>query len=398
MTHRPLMSDQTLFRDPDLFEFDHLPEQFHYRDTQVRDLAFALRPTLRGSSPLNTVLRGMPGTGKTTAVRRIFAEIEETTQSVVPAFVPCQTDQTVYTTYGLVYLALFGHPPPESGISNRRILDKIAHALIERGAVLVVCLDDADVLVAGRVLQQVLAGILRMHEAWPGARAGVVLTVSDLDVDFARVLNPATVSVLRASEVYFPPYTAAETRGILADRVKTGLYPGVVAPSVLDLLVERTMACCDLRVGIDMIKRAALAAEGEARTALTEEDVLAAYAVSQHVHLRAAVGSLSAGERAVLDAALSLAGEVTSGQVYERVCEGERMSYAAFHERLRKLERLKLVDLVKRRWPGNTRVVEVREGVEEVVASLSAGSSGVVPNRCTGGADDEKRRYETGRG
>jgi cell division control protein 6 len=393
------MSDQTLFRDPDLFEFDRLPEVFNYRDAQMEDLAFALAPALGGASPLNTVLRGLPGTGKTTAVRRIFAEVEETTQRVVPAFVPCQTDQTVYTVYSRIYLALFGHLPPESGVSNRRVLGKIAHALIERGAVLIVCLDDADVLVAGGVLQQVLAGILRMHEGWPGARAGVVLTVSDPDVDFARVLNPATVSVLRASEVYFPPYTATEVRGILGDRLRAGLYPGVVAPPVLDLLVERTMACGDLRVGIDMVRRAARAAERAGRTAVTEEDVLAAYAVSQHVHLQMAVVSLSAGERAVLDAALSLAGEeeVTSGRVYERVCEGERMSYAAFHERLRKLERLKLVDLVRRRWPVNTRVVEVREGVEEVVAPLSAGSSGAVLHRCTGVADDEKRRYDSGR-
>lgn len=364
-----LRADQTLFVNADLFEFDHLPETFSYRDAQVRDLAFALAPAFSGASPLNTVLRGVPGTGKTTAVRRVFAEIAETTQRVVPAFVPCQTDQTVYATYGLIYSALFGHSPPESGISNRRILGRIAHALVEREAVLVVCLDDADMLVAGGVLKQVLAGILRMHEAWPGARAGVVLTVSDMDVDFSRVLNPATVSVLRASEVYFPPYTAAEVRGILADRIRAGLYPGVVTPAVLDLLVERTMACGDLRVGIDMIRRAVLAAEWGARTALTEKDVLAAYAVSQHVHVKMAVDTLSPEERAVLDAALSLEEEATSGQVYERVCEGGRVSYAAFHERLRKLERLRLVDLAVRHMRGNTRVVVVREGVEEVMLS-----------------------------
>ncbi|WP_342676367.1 hypothetical protein [Methanofollis sp. UBA420] len=50
MTPSHLRADRTLFRDPDLFEFDHLPEAYTYRDTQVRELAFALRPTLRGSS------------------------------------------------------------------------------------------------------------------------------------------------------------------------------------------------------------------------------------------------------------------------------------------------------------------------------------------------------------
>jgi len=63
------MSGQTPFRDPEVFETDPLPEGFRYRDTQDADLAFALRPVLVGERPLNTVFRGMPGTGKTTAVR-----------------------------------------------------------------------------------------------------------------------------------------------------------------------------------------------------------------------------------------------------------------------------------------------------------------------------------------
>ncbi|WOX56638.1 hypothetical protein [uncultured Methanoculleus sp.] len=69
MTHSPLLrSDETLFRDPEIFEFTFLPEQLHYRDAQVRELAFFLRPALRGGSAGNAVLRGPPGTGKTTTV------------------------------------------------------------------------------------------------------------------------------------------------------------------------------------------------------------------------------------------------------------------------------------------------------------------------------------------
>ena len=36
MTYSPLLqSDQTLFRDPDLFEFTYLPDHLHHRDAQV---------------------------------------------------------------------------------------------------------------------------------------------------------------------------------------------------------------------------------------------------------------------------------------------------------------------------------------------------------------------------
>jgi len=39
-----LMSDQTLFRDRDVLEIDHIPAQFEYREAQLRDLAFSMSP------------------------------------------------------------------------------------------------------------------------------------------------------------------------------------------------------------------------------------------------------------------------------------------------------------------------------------------------------------------
>jgi len=131
---------------------------------------------------------------------------------VVPVLVSCQVHRTAYVVYARVYLALFGHTPPESGIPLRRLSDRIARELNRRGAVLVVCLDDAGYLAAENVLSDLVAGILRMHEGYPGTRAGVMLVVSDVDVDLVRCLDPATRSVLQASEVYFPLYTPEEIR------------------------------------------------------------------------------------------------------------------------------------------------------------------------------------------
>lgn len=391
MKHPLLMADQTLFRDPDLFEFDRLPEQFNYRDTQIKDLAFALRPALNGARPLNTVLRGPPGTGKTTAVRRIFEEVREATARIVPVLVSCQKDRTRPAVFARIYEGIAGHRPPAVGVPYTKIVDEVGHLLVGRGAVLVVCLDDADALLPDGLLGEVLAAVLRLHESYPGARTGVWMTLSCPAFDLLRDLDRATFSVLCPNEVAFPPYTAEEVRGILGERVLVGLYPGVVPPVTMDLLVERTMACGDLRIGLDMVKRAALAAEREARTAVTVEDVLAAYSLSRHLHAEMTVGALTAGERAVLDAVLAVGQEGTavSGKVYERVCAGGRISYTTFHERLRKLEHLRLVDLAVRQGKGRTRVIEVREGVEEVLP-VPACSSGVPVNCPAGVCDNEK--------
>jgi len=95
MTHSPLLrSDQTLFRDPDVFELAFVPEHLHHRDVQVRELAFLLQD----AGPRNAVLRGPPGTGKTITVRRIFREVREETKKIVPAYVNCRHDHTLLAT------------------------------------------------------------------------------------------------------------------------------------------------------------------------------------------------------------------------------------------------------------------------------------------------------------
>ena len=53
MKTKILMADQTLFQDRDVFEIDHVPEEFNYRDAQLKDLAFAIQPALEGTRPLN---------------------------------------------------------------------------------------------------------------------------------------------------------------------------------------------------------------------------------------------------------------------------------------------------------------------------------------------------------
>jgi Cdc6-related protein, AAA superfamily ATPase len=98
-----LMWDETLFRDPEVLEIDYVPGQFEFRDAQMRELAFQIRPGLRGGRPLNTVCKGLPGTGKTTSVRKLFAEIEETTKKLVPVYINCQIDNTKFAIISQIY-------------------------------------------------------------------------------------------------------------------------------------------------------------------------------------------------------------------------------------------------------------------------------------------------------
>ncbi|HQC92037.1 MAG TPA: hypothetical protein PLR09_08015 [Candidatus Methanoculleus thermohydrogenotrophicum] len=79
---------------------------------------------------------------------------------------------------------------------------------------------------------------VKPHPHRPGAaRAAVFATVSDVDLDLVSALSRWMTSLFCPSDVYFHPYDADEIRGILRDRIRFGLYPGVFPAAALDQVV-----------------------------------------------------------------------------------------------------------------------------------------------------------------
>ncbi len=60
-------------------------------------------------------------------------------------------------------------------------------------------------------------------------------------------------SVFHPTEVFFSPYTKAEIREILADRVRQGLYPGMMPAPLLYRIAGIAADERDIRVGLDLI-------------------------------------------------------------------------------------------------------------------------------------------------
>ena len=119
MTKDLLLWDQTIFKEQEYFELDFLPENLLHRDAQMRSLKFSIAPALRGSTPLNAYCRGAPGTGKTSAVTKIFAELESATQKVVPVYINCQVDSSRYAIFAQIFKKLSGYPPRPPAFPSR---------------------------------------------------------------------------------------------------------------------------------------------------------------------------------------------------------------------------------------------------------------------------------------
>jgi cell division control protein 6 len=361
-----LLWDETIFKDREVLEFDHLPEHFAHRESQMESLKFCVRPAFQGGRPVNVLCLGPPGTGKTTAVVKLFSEIEAHSSKVVPVHVNCQMDHTRHAIFLRIYSKVLGHSPPTSGVSFKRVLERIARTMTKENRVLVVALDDVNYLFPEKEVDRVLYTILRAHETFPGFRAGVIGILSEPALSY--IFDPRVGSVFQAEEVSFPLYSIEEIKDILERRAQMGFYPGVVSEEIIEKVSDLTARAGDLRVGIDLLKRAGMEAERRASRTISEEDVDRAYERSGLVHLQSALKPLREDELLLL----SLAAEMETskaGDLYKRFQASTGSGYTRFHEILNKLDAARLID-TDFSGPGHrgrSRVVRIRYDPKEIL-------------------------------
>ncbi len=362
--------DQTLFRDLQTFESDFIPDRFLFRDEQMKELSYNLKPALLGCSPVNTVCRGLPGTGKTTCLRKLFSEAEMHTKKLVTVYVNCQIDRSPFSIFSKMYQKLTEGRAAPSGVSFNNLVAATARKIADEKKVVLLCLDDVNYINSGDAMNTTLFTALRLHQEYEGVRMGVFAVVSDVHKNIFSGLNAGVLSSFRPADIYFPPYSAAEMHDIYQARILQGVYPNVISKDILSLIVDYSMKTGDLRVGLDLIKRSVMAAENDARTSVTEEDVGKAFTLSKDVHVNETLKTLKPGERQLFQLIGEMKREseekgdtagVTSGQVQRRAKSDLNISYTYFFEYMKKLEELRLVDLVKKDGVhGRMSYVEVR--------------------------------------
>ncbi|MBE6507600.1 MAG: ORC1-type DNA replication protein [Methanocorpusculum parvum] len=366
--------EETLFRDQDVFDLNYVPEQFDYRDEQTQALVFAIRPALRGGKILDTVCRGPPGTGKTTSVKKIFESLQETTQLIVPVHVNCRIDSSEYAVFTRIYTSLTKRSPPPSGTSVKQIIDMIAKYLEQEPVHPLVCLDDANYLIYENQFNKVLYPLLRMHEIFPDISFGLIVIISDPGIDLQNSLEVRVQSTFHPEIIQFPPYSAREIAGILNERIKQGLYPKVLSPELLDVIVDLVMKHGDVRLGLDLIKRSVLYAEKAARRAVTEEDVEKALTASRDMHLEMLISTLADDERLVLKTAAELFSEKTSPTTREiqDALPKNGPKLTRISEIFKRLDRLRLIDLeYSNQGGGRRRYVHLHEERDIILSLLS---------------------------
>jgi len=319
-----LEAEESLFRNQEVFDPDYTPEQFEFRDSQMKELTFCLKPALRKGRPSSAFIVGQPATGKTTSVKLVFQHLRDEYAGIVPVYINCHIQSSAYKIFSEIRKAVLRMPPPDSGVPLAKVQDEVFGELAEKGKALVVCLDEINYLLANGTADEILYTLLRAHEVYAGSKTAVFAISTE---DVIHAFSDKVRSIFSPVRIEFRPYSGQETIEILRFRRDVGLCSNVLSNALLETIASKTK---DLRFGIELMKQSALAAESDASKKILPRHVEKAEKSIQPPE--------ASRDKMVVLSLVRERKEIESGELFEKVAPQLEISYPTFYRMLKKLE------------------------------------------------------------
>ena len=237
----------TIFKDKEVFTTEYLPEQYYFRDNQLRAMASHYVGITEGVRPSNLLLKGTYGTGKSSTVKTFFNTIKTISKDILTVHINCVYYNTefkiIHKIFETVYDTRIG-----LGSSTHQLFDKIIKKLRKDDKLLIICLDDYNSFSNNKELNTTLYNLLRATESYPGVRISLIAVTNKSD-DFVR-LDQNVNTVFHPVVIDFPSYHCDEIFSILRQRCVLGFHKGVIGDDVIGLVADRSWDVGDLRFGI----------------------------------------------------------------------------------------------------------------------------------------------------
>lgn len=343
-----LDSSQTIFKNEAVFSSDFLPDEILHRENEIREMALDLAPLMKGMHTPSMILYGSPGTGKTTIVRYIIAQLKEATSRTHSVYVNCVEQGYRYSILGTI-LSSLGCVVSRRGRSADELLERIVEILKKENKIPLIILDDID-MISTEEKNILLYDFLRMHENF-GINCTVIV-ITNREVFITKVDRRIRSSLLQ-SVIKFQKYTPNELRDILKERAKLGFISGVWNDEVIGLCAGfAAKNGGDARLAINALWLAGKEADKEGVAKLEIAHVEKIKKDAQTL-LRAGEEQNLSKEEKLVFAEIKKAGRIQSGALYSKLKLNER----SVRNYLAKLEELGFIESIQiNSKEGNTRI------------------------------------------
>lgn len=274
----------SVIKDPDVLDFDYVPEEIPHRDEQLRFLSQMFKPLLSGISQ-NVVIRGPVGTGKTLIAKKFCNSLISIARKQGTLIEYVHINCRKRSTDSMALLGILNHFDPrfpDRGFSVQEMLQVLRKQLQKREAQLLVVLDEADALLKKSGSNLVYA-LTRFSDESTREKIPVsLLLISQKDV--LSMLDDSALSTFkRSNQISLNKYTRNELLDIVKQRIDLAFHIGTVEEECIDLIADIASEWGDARFAIELLWKAGIAADHQHVQLVVPEHVRAAKAETYSV-------------------------------------------------------------------------------------------------------------------
>ncbi len=271
------ISKKNIFRNKDTLTIRFTPENIPHRDSQIKQIALILAPTLRNEKPSNIFIYGKTGTGKTIVIKNIIETLTKTAVSsgvsLKIIYVNCKMQKITDTEYRLLARLIneFGESVPYTGLPTSELYKKLFKHLESDDNNIIIVLDEVDSLI-NKIGDEVLYNFTRINQE-PEKTKLTLIGISN-NLTFMESLDPRVRSSLSEEEIVFPPYNAIQLKDILSVRAEGAFIPNILSPGVITKCAAlAAQEHGDARKALDLLRVSGEMAEREGTHVVTESHV-----------------------------------------------------------------------------------------------------------------------------
>ena len=363
------ITESSIFKDERFLYPEYIPERLPFRDSQIAEIAHALKPALRGGKPQNLFVCGKSGTGKTVTAKYVLRELEEYTSKAKGIYINCFEFNTRNAILNKLCLSL-GRAVPRRGIATDEVYAELLSALKRVSIVPIVVLDEVDQLAGNKTISLLLYDLLRIVEH-QDAHIGIIMISNNAEL--LAMLDSRVRSSLLSREIMFEPYTPVQLKEILKERVKHAFFANVLDNEVINVAAAHAAKHNgDARMAIESLLIAGRLAERESAKKVTLAHLRKAFEQIKPRALQKAAPFLDIHEKKIL-AILCDHVELFSGKLYRLYCRQvqEPITERSFRKKLNRLAELNLIEakVVEKGIRGRTRAIKLaqpKEAIKEI--------------------------------
>jgi cell division control protein 6 len=325
----------SIFKNEGVLDPDYRPDQILHREAEMKTIASWISPLNAGRRPLNGLVYGPSGLGKTASMAYLLQKLDDETSGIGSVYINCWKIRSRYSTLSEIARQL-NIILTKRGYTSEEIWELVQGKLSSMKG-LVVVLDEAEKLLL-KDGQEALYDLTRTD------KISVVLIAQTQE--FISLLDSRSASSLNFMEQEYNPYEVNQIKEILQTRADIAFskeaIPGGFVNSCSRISYEFGS---DIRVGIECMRYAGRIAEQKSGK-LELKHVKEARKHIGTAKVKSLIGNLSDQERAILSVIVSIRkkGPVYTGILLEQLNQnGVDLSRTMVMEYIKSLKQFGLV-------------------------------------------------------